>query len=110
MLGGPHRSIRILLKLSPTYLLKVPDDVIKMLVSVLGAWQLHNTGNLERLPAPVPKCLSEVALQLAHELYRGVLGLVGLITVFSVEEIAKIITYQPQPVLCRCSHLTRPSN
>jgi len=35
----------IFLKLPASYLLRLPDIVMKMLVSVLGTWQLHNTGN-----------------------------------------------------------------
>jgi hypothetical protein len=55
------------LKLPPTDLLKLPDVVSKMLVSVLGTWQL-----------PI-------------ELYRVCsVSQVELITVFSDEEIAKI--------------------
>jgi len=47
---------------------------MKMLVSVLAGWQLHNTGNFKRLPAPVPERSNEVAVQLADELNRDLFG------------------------------------
>jgi hypothetical protein len=59
--------MRILLKLPPTYLLKLPDVVIKMLGSVLCTWQLPMNS--------IGMCS---------------VSLVELITVFSDEEPAKI--------------------
>jgi hypothetical protein len=35
----------IFLKLPASYLLRRSDIIMKMFVSVLGTWQLHNTGN-----------------------------------------------------------------
>jgi hypothetical protein len=45
-----------------------------MFVSVLGNRQLHNTGNLKRLPVPVPERSNKMAIQLANEFYRNLPG------------------------------------
>ena len=47
---------------------------MKTFVSALGAWQLHNARNLEWLPVPLPERSNEIAVQLADELYRDLLG------------------------------------
>src|SRR5258706_10480954 len=76
MLEGLHRDMRgnIFLKLPASCLLRLPVIVMKLFVSVLAGWQLHNAGNFKRLPVPVPERSNEVAVQLADELDRDLFG------------------------------------
>ena len=67
--------LRLFVKMLVSILLKLCDNaVMRLLVRVLRSWQLHNAGNNQWLPMPMPDCSNQIPIHLPDELEGYLLG------------------------------------
>ena len=72
------------------------DAVMKLLVRVLHRWQLHNAGNNQWLPVPVPERSNQIAVHLPDELQRYLFGTYRF-TFAMVRAAAEVVRFSSRP-------------